>query len=363
MTVPNEAKLYLGQTLSHYRVDDYLAPGHFGLVFEGTDVRTDDKVAIKILKQGGHTAAAMEFDTEDDLLGRLARASHVVDRIDSGNEPIVVNVPASGVDVPIQVRFLVLELADGCLEDLIVNPTALSWLERLRLFRGVAKGVHQMHLNDMAHRDIKSSNGLLFVSGQSTEANVSDLGRSRDLTAPARFAAHDYLFGRGDLRFAAPEMLWMQASDAPDVWRRADLYGLGSLLFEVATGQGITGVALGNGPDILRRAAALAPPDRLDDYRSRLASVRSRFNLAFDLFETSVPPPIRQQSGQLLRLLCDPDPLKRTPPIAPGRRRPASDGLNWLLIRVTILERTLRHAEAQSARLARRRSRAHASHS
>ena len=76
--------------------------------------------------------------------------------------------------------FHVLELAEGSLADLIAVLPQLPWNERLSLFRDVVLGVHQMHSNSVMHRDLKSSNCLLFGSkGQVVSAKVNDLGRLR----------------------------------------------------------------------------------------------------------------------------------------------------------------------------------------
>jgi serine/threonine protein kinase len=359
-TPPPEAALYLGQTLQGYRVDTYLAQGGFGLVFTGTEVASGRSVALKMLSQTAPPEQQIEFSTEGDLLHQLQKASGVVNYIAQGAEPVIVTVPGTGAQVPLMARFIVLELAAGCLEELLVNRHRLEWSERLQLFRGVVLGVHQMHLAGVVHRDLKAANCLLFISGRNrTTCKISDLGRSRDLSKPPRFTAADYLHGRGDLRFAPPELLWLQGTDDPQKWRYGDLYGLGSVLFETATGQGITGVALGSGPARVGVMRRMTPAARAADFAGRREELRGRYEIAFEMFAAELPPVLRQPGTTLLRQLCDPDPACRLPRIAPGRRS-QGDGLEWLLNRVSIFSKTLYKAELQAARLAQRKRQTYA---
>lgn len=358
-TPPPEAGLYLGQKLGDWNIIDFLAPGGFALVFSAQSSSNGKQAAVKILSQSASPEDHQEFASEGDMLNLLLNASSVVDVLDVGAEPIIVKVLTTGVSVPITARFIVLELASGCLEELLVNRAQLAWSERLAMYRGVVRGVHQMHLNEVVHRDLKSSNCLLFVDNQQVASKVSDLGRSRNLRQGARFPAVAYAVGRGDLRFAAPELLWHQGSDNPDVWKRADLYGLGSLLFEIATGQGITGVALGSGVATARALASMPAHVRASQYASQIGDLRARYAIAHDMFANELPASIRNQAVALLRQLCDPDPQLRLPTIAPGRRKSVNDGLEWLIRRIDILIKTLHKAELQAAHLAKKKGQEH----
>lgn len=360
-TTPAEASLYTGRLLGAYHVNGFLAEGGFGLVFDGAVAAGGSAVAVKICSIQASTDQQIEFRDEGRLLKRFRKSTHVLDYIDYGEEPIFVTAIGSTAQVPITVRYTVVELGDGTLEDLMPVRAHISFLERLRLFRCVVLGVHQMHLLDVVHRDLKTSNCIIFMKRKNIlECKVADLGRARDLSQPARFPAQEYAHGRGDLRFAAPEMLWLQGVDDPMAWKRADVYGLGSILFELVTGQGITGVALGSGPAIAAQVASIPAAARASDFQARTNDLRARYEAAFQMFEASVPPAIRQPAGILIRQLCDPDPLQRFPRYGLGQRRSPDAGLEWLLRRTTILMKTIDKADAQASRLARRKARTHA---
>jgi serine/threonine protein kinase len=176
-------------------------------------------VALKVLKHGTTGAGVIEFETEGRLLSGLTRCSNVVNLLGPAMEKDAIQVrpvAAANVLVELPVSYIVLELADACLADLLADRHLLAWEERLLLLRHVVKGVHQMHLQGIVHRDLKSENALVFaVPREGFTAKVADLGRSRDLNQPVRFVAQDYLIGRGDWRFAPPEFLWWLGADDP----------------------------------------------------------------------------------------------------------------------------------------------------
>ncbi|WP_084297923.1 protein kinase domain-containing protein [Actinoplanes friuliensis] len=347
--------MYLGLQFGHYLVKDFINNGGFGMVFEAEDTRNARVVAIKILKLNPDRGTLAEFDNEDELLFKLRGSSNVIARIDAGTGKIPLTQTPSFMPIELDVHYIVMELAQACLEDLLAYRDILGWQERIRLFRGLVKGMHQMHLKEVVHRDLKAGNCLVVWQGRGhTETKVSDLGRSRDLKNPPKHHALEYLAGRGDLRFAPPELLWMQGFDNPRVWMQADLYGLGSVLFELATGQGITGVALGSGPDHCHRISKMPPNLRRAHFESQIGDMRGRYELAFDMFKAELPKSIANQMTELVRQLCDPDPSKRVPRVI-AKSQTERPGLQWLLRRVDILARMLRNAEAQEEKNRRRK--------
>jgi serine/threonine protein kinase len=347
-----EAQLYAGQILNgRFRVRDLLAVGGFGLVFEGDDLSNGSSVALKILQQNPPADDQLEFQSEGEFLALLRNASNVLTLIHAGQDEITVLVQATNVAVPLRVHYMALELADACLAELLVRRTEIDWPTRLRLYRGVAKGVHQMHLQRMVHRDLKSENVLVISPTRSQpEAVVADLGRSRLTTQPARFRGDDYLGGRGDFRFAPPELLWLQGHDSPTCWRRIDLYLLGSLFFEVVTGQGITTLMLGDGLALVRRVATLPPTARAEEFRALIPELRARLDGPIVLLANELPKSIRHEGVRLVKQLCDPEPSVRDP--RPRTRTGSGWGLEWVLRRVDILQ--LQMSTAQHSRAGRR---------
>lgn len=310
-------------------------------MFRACDLTENKEVAIKILRPGAGAEAQLEFQTEGQLLERLRHRSHVLNLLGSpsNTDTITITKPGLPSPIPLPVEFIVIDLADACLADLVVNRSHVSWSARLSLFRDVVLGVHQMHLGTIVHRDIKSENALVTLDGGSTaHACIADLGRGRDLHDPPRFLSDAYLAGRGDLRFAPPELLHLAGSEDPAVFRRADVFLLGSALFELATGQGITSMVFTNPHAVLTGAMAIAPDQRLKDYKARVSEHRARFEPVFLLAQSEFPSSIRHDATRLLRQLCDADPELREARFRADSRNPIW-GLHWLLRRVDVLIR------------------------
>ncbi|MEU1841144.1 protein kinase domain-containing protein [Micromonospora chersina] len=330
-------KFLAGKQLGPYILDGFRGGGEYGLVFNAVDTRTDDRRAIKVLTPGSQTHDMMEFEDEGRLLRKLARSSSVVTIHDSGEAVLEIDSDR-GISLPF--KYHVLERATEPLTSLLADESIrrdLDWEEKIQLWRGAVRGIHQMHLKKCVHRDIKSSNCLLFLQARNrTECKIADLGKARDLSEPARLPPAKYLVARGDLRFAPPEFLFLQGRGNEPSFKLGDLYGLGSLLFEIATGQGITAVALGFGPTILRQNIQ----DHQLGIRTDLSGLRPQYSRAFAVLDRELPQNIRFRVSSLVRQLCDPVPEMRLPRTFAGRRRHPGEGLQWLLRQADILIRS-----------------------
>lgn len=323
--------------LDGYSVGDLRGNGGFAFVFEGQRTSTGAVVALKVLSPLSRSGEAREFEREGDLLKILERSSNVVNLIDSRQASV--SLQHNGLSVPISLRYHVLELSSGSLDELVQKLSELSWPERLSLWRAAIRGVHQMHLKSIVHRDLKSANCLIFVHrNKATDCKVADLGRSRNLSDPPAADPREYLAGRGDLRFAPPECILLQAQESSVGHRAADLYGLGSLFFELATGQGITSYALGIDPSDIRQAMHRLQQRSVMD----VEALRPGYMEALDLLANVVPVAIRDRAVSLVSQLSDPVPSNRFPKTGPGRRGPRTAGLEWLIRQADILIKVLR---------------------
>ncbi len=339
-----------GQHLGPYRLGDCLGGGGFGLVFHAVNAETDAELAVKLLMPSPDPQAAAEFDAEGQLLRKLHKCESVVTLIDSGTADIPMATTHNGLIVPLPFKYLVLSLASGALNELTRDPArlaTLAWTDRLSLWRGAIKGIHQMHLKTVSHRDIKAENCLLMISGNRTEVRIADLGRSKDFAQAPTLLPQDYLRGRGDLRFAAPEFLWFQGGHDASDFKAADIYGLGSLLAELATGHPMTAIALGSWQSV----AAAGQKDFLAGTRRDLAVLRPQFRRAVDEVAAQMPRPIRHDAASLLTQLCDPVPSARFPQRRLNRKFMPEPGLDWLIRRVDILAKRLSVEQKRSSRI------------
>jgi eukaryotic-like serine/threonine-protein kinase len=360
-----EAQALLGQVLdSKWEIIGHIDTSNFGHVFEGRRVPSGEPCAVKLLRAGRiQDATAIEdFQVEGDLLAMLAGCSNIIDLFDRGNHSISLTLqgPAGPQPFSIQLPYIVLELADVCLADLISRRHELPWSDRLALFREVVKGVHQMHQHQVVNRDIKSNNVLIIEAASSrVDAKIADLGRSSDTRTSERVNIQAYDFMRGDPGFSAPELIWGLGSAHPDTARLADLYLLGSVLFEFGAGVGLTAMVVPQPRGIINAVAALSGPDRGREYEANVPQLRQAFEVAYSQFEVELPGPIREQAMSLLRLLTDAEPQKREPKTMSGRPLTLNWDLQWLLRKVDNLLRRLDIEARRQAEIERKRERRH----
>src|SRR4051812_28489349 len=117
-----DQNVYLGEVLDgRWEVEAFLASGYFSNVYEGKDLATGDRCAMKILALAHHhnPAATLEFQTECELLELLEGRSHVVDRLAHGTHPM--SAAIGSTSVALNVPYLVLEVADGSLDELLLD--------------------------------------------------------------------------------------------------------------------------------------------------------------------------------------------------------------------------------------------------
>ena len=282
-------------------------------MFKAIDQRTGTLVAVKKLLPSavGSPDSVIEFRDEGVLLGKMKGSRNVVQMLDSGQSRLAINI--GGSPTGIEVGFHVLELADGALSELLPLRHELDWLDKMRIFRDVVSGTHQMHGEQIVHRDLKVSNVLLFNTRKAVvAAKISDLGRSRNLGLNPRFTTAAYATGRGDRSYASPENLWHLATGTDKTaLRRADIYLLGSVLFEIATGSGITPVVLPHWYFHLSSTAGMDRQDREASFRAAGHHMSESHEMALDVLADEVPPEIRQPVVSLVRQMCDPIPARR----------------------------------------------------
>jgi serine/threonine protein kinase len=360
----------LGQIIDgRWEVVRLIRRSNFGAVYEGRKLPSGEPCAIKILESGTSSPSNLaDFDVEGDLLELLAGCTQIIDLLGRGRHRLTATVPMpGGRTAPIMIEFpyIVLELADASLADLIAYRHRLPWPDRLELFRDITKGLHQMHQRRVVNRDVKSDNVLVLgISAKRADAKISDLGRSRDTRSAPRVAAEIYDFMRGDPAFSAPELIWGLGSAAPDSARLADLYLLGSVLFEFGAGVGLTALAVPDPLAIVNAAAALSPAERQREYAANLTHLRQALEVGYAQFEEELPNPIRHQGAALLRILTDVEPQAREPQSYSGRALAEPWDLQWILRRIdrmlhqlAIEERQKRDWQVKAERRRRHRER------
>ena len=206
-----------GTTLGRYRLLEPIGAGGMGEVWRARDANLDRDVAIKLLSTTGGIAG----DTRE----RFRREALVLSRL---SHPGVATI--FDFDTQDGTDFLVMEyVPGGSLETrLEAGPLALDDLTRFGA--AIAEALHSAHERGILHRDLKPGNVVLTDAGQ---PKILDFGIALLMGAdPKAVKLTQTGMIIGSLPYMAPEQLTDDPADA-----RTDIYALGVLLFEMATGR------------------------------------------------------------------------------------------------------------------------------
>jgi serine/threonine protein kinase len=221
----------IGQTLSHYHIVEKLGGGGMGVVYKAEDSRLHRPVALKFVSE--------DLASDAEALSRLQGEARAASAL---NHPHICTIYDIGEQDGRS--FIAMEYMEGAtLKDrLTAGPLGLDAV--LRLGIEIADALDAAHTANVVHRDIKPAN--IFISSRG-HAKLLDFGLAKmhartsgeaDCTSPSGTAGGLVV---GTIAYMAPE----QARGEP-VDHRADIWSLGLVLYEMATGT--------------RPAAAARPP-------------------------------------------------------------------------------------------------------
>jgi eukaryotic-like serine/threonine-protein kinase len=203
-----------------YRILSALGEGGMGAVYKA--VRSDDfrkTVAIKVLNIDARSEADQRrFRQERQILAELEHPN-IARLIDGG---------ANAQGLP----YIVMEYVEGRRIDKYCIKNKLPVAERLRLFRKVCDAVQYAHQKLIVHRDIKPGNILVTAGG---EPKLLDFGIAKLLASGA--ASDDAPKTITGLQRMTPDYASPEQVRGGPVSVATDVYGLGTVLFELLTRQ------------------------------------------------------------------------------------------------------------------------------
>jgi serine/threonine-protein kinase len=212
-----------GVTLdSRYQLRQRIGVGGTGVVFEALDLTDGSALALKTLRPC--------YVNHIDLGTRLRREAEVSRRV---AHPGVVRVLDEGI-LEDGSPYIVMPLMTGeSLARLLTREPGLNLAEVATITSRVAAILHVAHAAGYVHRDVKPEHILLdrTPSGDLT-VHLLDFGVCASQTASAEEKARENGRVFGTPSYVSPE----QASGEPNVDGRADLFSLGIVMFEAATG-------------------------------------------------------------------------------------------------------------------------------
>ena len=215
-------------TISHYRILEKLGAGGMGVVYKAVDTRLDRVVALKFLPDN------MEQDAQ--ALERFRREAHAASALNHAGICTIYDVGEEA-----HRSFIAMEFIDGETLSQHIHRQSLSLERTLDLGIQIADALDVAHTQGIIHRDIKPSNIFVTKRGQ---AKVLDFGLAKLL--PKELPANDQpgsdskhaqealsVVGviSGTPAYMSPEQI-----RGDDLDPRTDIFALGLLLYEMASG-------------------------------------------------------------------------------------------------------------------------------
>ena len=225
----------IGATLQRFRVLQKLGVGGMGVVYKAEDTRLQRTVALKFLpKRLARDPAALE---------RFEREAHAASAL---NHPNICTVYDIG-EYEGQ-PFMAMELLEGRTLDARIGGQPLATEEWLTFAIQIAEGLHAAHRKGIIHRDIKPANIFVTSEGQ---AKILDFGLAklvRALTAGGdgseetpqgieQATTPDLSLSRTGVAMGTAGYMSPEQARGEKLDLRTDLFSLGLVLFEMATGK------------------------------------------------------------------------------------------------------------------------------
>ena len=211
-----------GKSLAYFLVEEVIARGNSGIVFQALDTRHNQAVALKVLEPA--------FSKNEEEMQRFVRAMKTMLPV---RHPNLVSILGAGKTGPL--CWIAMDYIEGESLTKVIQRIGvagmLDWRHAFRVAVDIARALDYAHGQSIIHRNVTPQNILLRKSDKA--ALLGDLMLAKALEGI--LAQHVTKPGEllGDVAYMSPE----QTRGATDIDGRADLYGLGATVYAVLTGR------------------------------------------------------------------------------------------------------------------------------
>lgn len=199
---------------NRYRIERVVGVGGMAIVFKATDLLMRRPVAVKILKD--------EISADEQSVKRFENEFRAVAMLSHQN---IVNI--YDVSVRRTIKYIIMEYVEGItLKNYMQHREVLNLREIISYTTQILRAMDHAHKKGIIHRDIKPQNIMLLKNGI---IKVMDFGIAKLPNAETVTMTDKAI---GTVYYISPE----QASGG-EIDARSDLYSLGAMMYEMATGQ------------------------------------------------------------------------------------------------------------------------------
>ena len=203
-----------GTRVGSYEIVERLGGGGMAVVYRAVQQPLGREVALKALSP--------ELFQDDGFVKRFEAEAKTLAKLDHPNI-----LPIYDFELGEGLAYLTMPLIrGGTLRD-ILNRGPLDTLSAWRYLREIGDGLQHAHDAGIVHRDLKPTNVLIHSDGR---AMLADFGLARGAGQPTHLTTVGLAIGTPG--YMAPEQVM-----GHDVDRRADIYAMGVLTFEMLTGR------------------------------------------------------------------------------------------------------------------------------
>ena len=214
----------MGKLLGAYEILKPLGSGGMGVVYQGRDSRLDRLAAIKVLSPG--------VEADQRRMRRFLLEAKAASALNHPNVATIYEIGESDSG-----RFIAMEYVDGQTLAARIKSSPLGVGQIVEIGIQIADALDEAHSKGIIHRDVKPANIMLTVRGQ---VKVLDFGLAKIAACEGR----TFLGGSGaetatvpglvlgTVQYMSPEQVLGQ-----DLDQRTDLFSLGVVLYEMATGR------------------------------------------------------------------------------------------------------------------------------
>ncbi len=228
--------------LGRYRIIGELGSGAMGMVYKAQDPMLNRTVAVKTIIMSDDATERAEYEA------RFYQEAKATGGLNHPNLIMVHDIGKEG-----DLVYMAMELLDGVELREVMARGRIPLSQALDIVAQVADGLHYAHEQGVVHRDIKPGNIMI---GRNQRAKIMDFGIARMRASDIKTQTGVML---GSPKYMSPEQVAALPADG-----RSDIFSLGIVLYELATGQ-----APFSAPDISQYMYQLAiaqpkPPSQVD---------------------------------------------------------------------------------------------------